>query len=582
MVARPAPERTTEAAVELPLAESPRAARGAPDAEAGARPDIPAGPRWELPAIILLALSVRLAHLDHPPHFDELYHALAARSWVADGSLRIADGTYTRASLFTVLIGAFYRLLGDSLVVARLPSVLAGTAWVGAIFVWTRREIGRGAAWGAALLFAIDPGAVNLSQQARFYALHGLLFWLGAAAVYAAVTRPGGRRAWARWPVAALLLGVALHLQQTTLIGLAALGSWVAAALVLRLPPPRRLRRSAAALGAGMVALAALAQTETGRELWRLYRYTALWASAQESNVRWYADWLMARYPVLWALLPMAALTALARRRAPAAFCLTVFTLALLLHSFAGFKQERFIYYALPFFFVVWGIALAALAPGFVRLARRLAGRPPSHADPASHPAGRVMVVGLVAGCVGFAAYANSAVVLGVRMVFPEPGRRPYQEADWGAAAPRLAALADSVEVVVTSAGPKAQYFVGRFDYGLSATELMDYGRDTPEFVRDPRTGRPLISQVGSIERVMSCHATGLAIVEQLHWGRRWSVPPDVAEYVAAHADSVALPPAWGLLVYRWREPASVPSEPCPPDAAELSSRTRAGAPSAR
>src|SRR3546814_4317252 len=88
-------------------------------------------PLWIQVSILFLVLVLlRVAQIDREPHFDELYHLLAARSWAAEGTLRIAEGIYDRTPLYTIMLGWLFRLFGDGLVVARLPSVLFGSLWV--------------------------------------------------------------------------------------------------------------------------------------------------------------------------------------------------------------------------------------------------------------------------------------------------------------------------------------------------------------------------------------------------------------------------------------------------------------------
>ncbi len=74
--------------------------------------------KWvEAAGLFALALLVRLylindtPRLEYPPWWAEIYHILAARSWMANGSLAIADGEYSRASLFTISLGYLFPLL---------------------------------------------------------------------------------------------------------------------------------------------------------------------------------------------------------------------------------------------------------------------------------------------------------------------------------------------------------------------------------------------------------------------------------------------------------------------------------------
>src|SRR5687768_11904941 len=79
----------------------------------------------------LLALGVRLVHIDSiPPDFDEIYHLLAARGWLAEGVFRVGDGIYDRAAPFTLVVAGSIRAFGESFAAARLPAAIAGTLWV--------------------------------------------------------------------------------------------------------------------------------------------------------------------------------------------------------------------------------------------------------------------------------------------------------------------------------------------------------------------------------------------------------------------------------------------------------------------
>ena len=156
---------------------------------------------WELALLAAIALAVRLPHLGSAtPTYDEFYHLLAARGWLASGSFHIGDGYYDRALLYTRIVAESLRAFGDTMVAGRIPAVLAGTLWAVAVFAWTKRKGGAVAAWFAGMLLAVDPGAIHLSQWVRFYTLHGLLVWIGAICVYALVTEPFRlRRAASRW-----------------------------------------------------------------------------------------------------------------------------------------------------------------------------------------------------------------------------------------------------------------------------------------------------------------------------------------------------------------------------------------------
>ncbi|MGH6918901.1 MAG: hypothetical protein ACREJ0_14495, partial [Geminicoccaceae bacterium] len=325
---------------------------------------------WLAPALLgCLALAVRLPHFDHVAGFDELYHVLAAQSWLAEGQLRVADGAYTRTPLYTIFLAHWLGLfgaLGEALVVARLPSLLAGTALVVLVFLWARAVAGSLAATVAALLLALDPENLQISQWGRFYALHVLLFWLGAVGIYRLVTSPPA-------PARAVLLaagvlvcfGAALYLQITTLIGLLGVAVWSALALGLpwlaRCSPRARWGIAAGVVLLGGAAIWVFVETGLVAELLARYRSTPLYQAGNRDAFWYYHSFLTIYYPTLWPLVALAVVIGLAYRPRPTAFCACVVAVAFVAHSFAAAKSMRYLTYVAPFLFVLWGIALAEI-----------------------------------------------------------------------------------------------------------------------------------------------------------------------------------------------------------------------------
>lgn len=505
----------------------------------------------------VIALAVRIPHLDHPPHFDELYHLLAAQGWLETGTFAIADGLYTRASHFTLLVASALAMFGESLAAARLPAVLFGTLWALAIFTWTRRYAGRNAALLAGLFLALDPGAINLSQLVRFYSLHGLAFWILATSLFALTQRPRG---WSKALIAAAAIAsgiLALSLQVTTLIGLAGIAAWAAVHYGPELLRRARHEPRTRWIVGGLVALIALmlvASVLTGAaaEAWSKYRSVALWAAENRDNVLWYHRWLTDRFAAFWALFPLAALIAVHRFRAPAVFSVVVFAVALALHSGAGFKAERYAYYAMPFFLILWAMALTVVVPAIRRVAVDVVGRsaPPRMA--------RSITYAALAAVILFVVYATPVNYVTRRMIFPDEGWRPYPEPDWHAASEAIAPIADSADVIVSASLPKALYFLGDADVALGLTELNELGTrgETPaEFTIDPRTGRPSIGSPASLARLMADYPSGVVIVERQQWQRDCCVTPAAADFLLTQAEAVDLREDWGILAFRWQRP---------------------------
>jgi hypothetical protein len=510
-------------------------------------------------AVFGIALAARLWLLEAPPHMDELYMVLAAEGWRAEGVPRIADGLYPRAWLYTAFLAEWFDWFGSGIESARVPSALAGALLAPMVFLWTRAAAGAPAGWVAALLTALSPLAIQISQFARFYALHALLFWLAATAVYIAA-EPRRRP---RTRLAASLLAVALfalcaHLQPLTLIGLAAVALWFAGAVVAPWLWKHRHQRllvggslaAAAAIGAALLAAAwhagllAAALEE--------YRGVALHLADRRNEVWYYSEILVSQYPSLWALFPLAALLALARRPRPAAFCCTIFVSAFVLLSLGGMKTQRYLVFALPFLYVVWGIALAAAWPwlraGVLavsdRAARALAPGLPR----------RPTITALLALTVVFLLVVHKATAT---LLFMPLGRRvpdPAPRYDWTEAQSLLAPELERASVVLTGWELHTLYYLGRFDITLSASRLSEIP-GAEEFGIDTRTGRPVISRAASVALVMDCFPDGLIVVNPEYWRSEEDLTNAMADVITARATPIELPDTLGMLAFRWDNP---------------------------
>ena len=99
---------------------------------------------------------------------EALHYLLANQRNVVDAYQ--ASLTNAHPPLFFLLL-YFWRFLGNSEIMLRLPSVLAGTAviWVG--YRWLRRALGDVPAVVGLVLFAITPTLVSISTEVRAYAL---------------------------------------------------------------------------------------------------------------------------------------------------------------------------------------------------------------------------------------------------------------------------------------------------------------------------------------------------------------------------------------------------------------------------
>lgn len=514
--------------------------------------------------VFALALGIYLIGLGRSTGaFDEYYHVLAAKGWLATGTPRILDGLYTRAELYTILVAETFRLLGQSLWAARLPSALASAALVTALFLWLRAHAGPGAAWLGAALLAISPFTIESAHFARFYAVQCLTFLLGVIAVEMA-TAPGRR-----WPArvalgafAVLSLALALYFQMTTAVGLVGLGVWLALgpglAWLLTLRPRQRWLVALALVLLGLVMLAGVVASGLARELLFQFRYTPTWAQEGKNQVWFYYLQLLLNYPALLPFGPLLALLAVALRPRLGGLALAILGVALVLHSLAGLKSMKYLAYAFPFLWALVAVALVELWPGFRRfcggLGHRLAvlvGRP-----------GLGPALGVTIPALGllFAVVANPAVAHSIALLagLTLPGQEP--PARWQKVAPILAPLARDAGIVVDTSELETLYYLGRHDVLISRSRLSEmplFGRPNRAFEIDPRVGRPVIGEAPALARIMDCRASGLVVSSASRLASPLLVDPAIPHLLAERGQPVLLPPGSHILAWVWHTPAA-------------------------
>src|SRR5437016_7736577 len=115
-----------------------------------------------------LAARLLLAHLTflNP---DEVLHYLLSAEPSFDMAYK-ASLTTAHPPLLIVLLH-YWRLLGNSEFVLRLPSVLAGTAFCWITFLWLQRVTDRTTALIGLALLSFSPSLISLSAENRQYSL---------------------------------------------------------------------------------------------------------------------------------------------------------------------------------------------------------------------------------------------------------------------------------------------------------------------------------------------------------------------------------------------------------------------------
>ena len=131
-----------------------------------------------LPPLVLIAAFVArlIPAKEYFLNPDEALHYLSA-SQPSLGLAYKAALTNAHPPLL-ILVLYFWRSLGQSELMLRLPSVLAGTACCWLAYLWLKEVTDRSTAFMGLLLFSFAPSLIALSAEVRQYAL--LLFFMAA------------------------------------------------------------------------------------------------------------------------------------------------------------------------------------------------------------------------------------------------------------------------------------------------------------------------------------------------------------------------------------------------------------------
>lgn len=517
-------------------------------------------------AVFLIAALFFCINLGRPPHPDELHHALAAQHLFEAGRPMLADGEYWRGYTHTWMVAASYAIFGESLVSARIPSVLFVALTAALMFSWVRSEVGKLAAWIAVGLFITSPFTVEIAQFSRFYALQMFSFVLGAFCLFRASADQVTLQRRAVFGIIAIAsFTLAVQAQVTTFVGLIGAGVWVAALLVQRVyfdPSASRASRlglTALIVLGGALIFAVAALTSLFALAWEYYRETPLFAANLRNEFWFYHLRFLLFYPTLWSLVGVLTVLAVIHRPRLAWYCASIFGFGFLLMSLAGFKATRYLSFAPPFLMILWGIAFAYITPALRSLSEKtLAQFKSTMAWPQktrSMICSSVVVVVMAILAITNPFWLRTATVMaGVDL----PGEAPTP--DWRAAQATLKPWIERADVVVAVEELGSIYFLGRADVALSASKLREipYFHDLPpdqysEFDIDPRTGRPVISTAESLERLMQCFPQGLVVGPISMWeGPILGMNTGIRDLLSRSAQPIDVPEKSRLYAWGW------------------------------
>lgn len=456
---------------------------------------------WALAFLTLMAaLASRVGILHWPANFDEYYHYLAARSWIENGTLGILDGTYSRGAGYTKAVAWVMQATDDTtLSGARMLGVALGALIPVVILLWVTRAVGLLAGGVAALLTLLWPQGIEEAQTVRFYVVQVLGFLVALVAFYSACGAGILRRL--LWlGIGALGIVVASLMQVSTIVGVAGLLLWWGlTCLWPRLRAhPWRWPLGGAGLAVGLSAVALGYAQGWLTQLWDFYRWVPAHAQAHRDDVLYYVRDLTRVYGLFWLGVPFVVWLALRAHRRLAIYCLCVFAVALIVHSFGAFKAGRYLSYVMPCYFVLLALALAEALHWAKHRFVSVAGGVVS----------AIFVVAVVA-VASTGSFARHSLWLA-------KGPDGHGRRDWSG----MAALLDDwaqVPYRVTIFELHTIAELEDYDLLLSPSRLSELPVQA-QFSTDSRTGRPVISTPAALAGVLRCVPEGVILAEPPWW----------------------------------------------------------------
>lgn len=496
--------------------------------------------RW--PAAVLTAIAAALMlfliaapRLDEAPQYDEIFHILAARGLLTDGSPTIADGEYRRALLFTHQVATSFSIFGESLRAARFPSVLAAIGLVGLLGVWTTRRYGALAGLATGVFLATSSIFVDLALFIRFYALQILCTTAFALAALTAMDS-SSKTSLRYWSALAGTVAVLVALNVASWISVIAIAAIASGIVLVWIDDRWTHLKSYFGSKTRIAMLAAFALVVLlfgGLALWitglaDLARSASLWAMPRADTFGYYVAKFGSESSLLWPIWPVAVLVLFHTNRRLAIFCATTVLVGLLVHSVLAQKALRYAAYLWPLICIVLGCAAAqAVSWG-----------------------GRKMQEGTL----GKLGPLFALLALGVPFTMSDQGRSALKAVAGGHADSHLATETNptwqpvvpivkthltETDTLVVSNSMKALYYFGDYDYDLSATIVAET-ETGEEFGRDPRTGRKAISRPESFERILGQSERLLLVIEDGKFGWFSGVPQAVADMIRVRCIRVA------------------------------------------
>jgi Dolichyl-phosphate-mannose-protein mannosyltransferase len=358
---------------------APRTPAAAPEAESlnvCVSESRPALRRWEITLAAIAALAALVlgfANLGLPSVWhDEAVHILVAKSIVATGKPLMPSGEPLRnGNAYNYLLALFIALGGDSEPVVRAPALLFAVVNVILTFLLTRRLLGTATALVAAFALALSPWSVAWAREARFYSLQqtAYLAFISTAWRFTHAEKKGQIALFGSAALAVCVFSFFISWHSLLFVAPVAVYALLMGIVERRLRSRWTLVIAACAALGALAVLYSLSLNALDQET--VYRHSRLGGSLTTApgrlvrdNPWFYLSWLgrnLSKGTLILAFVGTILLLAREKRQglfAVLAFWVPVLVLSLLI----GYRRQRFMFFAYPFYGVMFSYALVELA----------------------------------------------------------------------------------------------------------------------------------------------------------------------------------------------------------------------------
>ena len=327
-------------------------------------------------AIIGGGLFLRTYNLGKYGFFDdELYHVIAARSLLEEGSPVFPDGhEYKRALPYTKIVALSFRLFGESETTARIPPVMINVVFLLVSFWAVKKWYNFRCALFFLVVMAFSPFILKTVRIYRMYSFFQLFYFLGSILFFYGMEYPDTERGkttarlFRRFEekhhvnlllilLSSICFLISLEFHLLTVNFGFVLITYLATMWLLSIYNSGFKKIPLNKYSVGLIIILCnsllflLFRIDTFLDLFISINHVPIWAQYFERRITFYLSFLYRNYPAFFFLYPLGIFCSISENRKRGIFLLCSFLPILFLHSFIfRFKDYRYIFYIFPFF----------------------------------------------------------------------------------------------------------------------------------------------------------------------------------------------------------------------------------------